>query len=237
MCPNCRRLASQQFQQFRSFDRHRHFAGPKEIRQGAADAPRERARDRREKYCPRTFRLRPERRPQRVHRPALQRPRRNDRRAALGNHHGSRAPHPPASKARRHSRVRNHLHHPNGRRRRSPQKIHRRQRAGCEEFGYLRVAPASRRQPRDHHQRSEGSARVGRTLLSAAVDFACDCVGTGALARPSRAKLGRTSLFGAMLRERGILPIERLRTPPRGTPFQTALLQRALFHVGLCAAQ
>ena len=92
---------------------------------------------RREKYRPRTFRLRPERRPQRVHRPALQRPRRNDRRAALGNHHGSRAPHPPASPSRRHSRVRNHLHHPNGRRRRSPQKIHRRQRAGREEPGHL----------------------------------------------------------------------------------------------------
>jgi chemotaxis protein histidine kinase CheA len=97
----------------------------------------ERARDRREKHCPRTFRLRPERRPQRVHRPALQRPGRNDRRATLGNHHGSRAPHAPASAARRHRRVRDHLHHANGRRRRSPQKIHRRQRAGREESGYL----------------------------------------------------------------------------------------------------
>ena len=39
--------------------------------------------------------------------------------------------------ARRHRRVRNHLHHADGRRRRSSPQIHRRKRAGREEPGYL----------------------------------------------------------------------------------------------------
>ena len=42
-----------------------------------------------------------------------------------------------AGKARRHRRVRNHLHHADGRRRGSPQQIHRRQRARREESGHL----------------------------------------------------------------------------------------------------
>ena len=108
----------------------------RENRQSARPA-RQRDRGRREEFRPRAFRLRPRRRPQGVHRAALQRPGRDDRRAALGNHHGPRAPHPALRQARRHRRVRDHLHHPDGRRRRSPPQIHRRQRARREEPGYL----------------------------------------------------------------------------------------------------
>ncbi len=71
-------------------------------------------------HRPRSVRLRSRRRPQGLHRAALQRPGRNDRAAIVGNHHGPGASHAAVSQARRHRRVRNHLHHPDGRGRRSP---------------------------------------------------------------------------------------------------------------------
>ena len=60
---------------------------------------------------------------------ALQRPGRNEPRAAVGNHHGpDRAPPAQGADRRRHRRRRN-LHHPDGRRRRTAPGVHRIQRA------------------------------------------------------------------------------------------------------------
>ena len=90
-----------------------------------------------ESLAARAVRLRAQRRPQGLHRPALQRPGRDELAAALGDHHGSRAPHAALGEAGRHDRDGNHLHHADGRRRRGPPQVHRRQCAGCEEPGHL----------------------------------------------------------------------------------------------------
>ena len=85
----------------------------------------------------RAVRLRAQRRPQGLHHAALQRPGRDELAAAVGDHHGSRAPHAALGEARRPDRDRDHLHHADGRRRRGAPQVHRRQRAGREEPGYL----------------------------------------------------------------------------------------------------
>ncbi len=95
-------------------------------------------RDGGEGLAARTVRLRAQRRPQGLHHPALQRPGRDELAAAVGDHHGSRAPHAAVGEAGRHDRDGNHLHHADGRRRRGAPQVHRRQRAGCEEPGYLK---------------------------------------------------------------------------------------------------
>ena len=96
-----------------------------------------RAGNRRENQCPRSLRIRERSRQPRLREDALQRSGRNELGTALANHHGPRAPHPALGEARRPGRVRNHLQHADGRRRRSPAQVHRRQCAGCEEPGYL----------------------------------------------------------------------------------------------------
>src|SRR5579863_7383009 len=57
----------------------------------------------------------------------------------MGDDHGSRAPDPALGEARRHCRVRDHLHHADGRGRRSAAEVYRRECAGCEESGYLEI--------------------------------------------------------------------------------------------------
>jgi DNA gyrase subunit B len=79
-----------------------------------------------------------------LHHPALQRSRRDDCAAALGDHHGPRAAHAALGEAGRHRRMRDHLHHADGRRRGSAAQVHRRERARCEEPGYLNSLPRIR---------------------------------------------------------------------------------------------
>ena len=93
----------------------------------------------REGKRPRALRIRKRSGQPRLRKDALQRSGRNELGTALANHHGPRAPHATLGKARRPGRVRNHFQHPDGRRRRSPPQVHRRQRAGCEEPGYLEI--------------------------------------------------------------------------------------------------
>ena len=70
---------------------------------------------------------------------ALQRPGRNEPGAVVGDYDGPRKTHAPASPDRRRGRDRRNLHRPHGRPGRAAQTLHRRQRAGCEEPGHLRV--------------------------------------------------------------------------------------------------
>src|SRR4029077_8471047 len=89
------------------------------------------------------------------------------------NHHGPRAPHPALRETRRSRRVRNHLQHADGRRRRSPAQVHRGQGAGCEELEYLNLLvgggpprpPIQRQVPtRDRSDDQVGVLRLRRSV-------------------------------------------------------------------------
>ncbi len=70
--------------------------------------------------------------------PALQGTRRDDRAAALGDHHGPRPPLAPPGPPGRHRRLRGDLHHAHGRGRRIPPPLHRRERPRRQEPRHLR---------------------------------------------------------------------------------------------------
>ena len=72
-----------------------------------------------------------------LHRAALQGSGRNESHAVVGNHHGRRTAHHVAGEGGRPGGGRFHLHRAHGRRRRTPPPVHRGQRPGCEELGYL----------------------------------------------------------------------------------------------------
>jgi len=83
--------------------------------------------------------------------PALQGPRRDERRSTLGDHDGPGAPHPAAGPHRGRVRGERDVQHPDGRRRRTPQGLHREERA-------------ERREPRhlEHGRRTDGTCHATR---------------------------------------------------------------------------
>ena len=74
--------------------------------------------------------------------PALQRPGRDERRAALGHHHERRDPHAAEGGSARSGGDRDHLFHADGRGRGEPAQVYRRERAGRAESGRLGEPPS-----------------------------------------------------------------------------------------------
>ena len=120
-------------------------ADQEKVEQKAPQSVEEQSRSRngREEIAARSVRLRAQRRSQGLQRAALQGSGRDEFDPAVGHHHGSRAPHAALGEAGRHHRDRNHLHHADGRRRRSAPQVHRRECAGREEPGHLSPRPGS----------------------------------------------------------------------------------------------